>query len=139
MTEIAVLLAILVIAAAFAAIRIGTHLNRISKTRSLERNEARARRRGEEEAHLQSVGWTCGGCDASIGPDFDACWSCGTSRAGAPAKDFQPAVEFHPLCDECGHILIGAAKACPECGHKFDRADVDTPRALPRKVRRELQ
>ena len=32
--------------------------------------------------------WACPKCAEKVEPDFDVCWSCGTSRAGVEDPDF---------------------------------------------------
>jgi len=34
--------------------------------------------------------WTCPNCKIEVEPDFDVCWSCGTSRDGQVDPDFSP-------------------------------------------------
>src|SRR5262249_41943426 len=37
-----------------------------------------------------AVMWTCPKCKIEVEPDFDVCWSCGTSREGDEDPDFDP-------------------------------------------------
>src|SRR5262245_19284701 len=37
--------------------------------------------------------WTCGKCKAEVEDNFEACWSCGTSREGVENPDFVPEQE----------------------------------------------
>lgn len=48
--------------------------------------------------------WQCVKCREQIGDNFDACWSCGTSRDGVVPPD-EP--ETHPV-------------VCPRCRRKLD-------------------
>jgi hypothetical protein len=34
--------------------------------------------------------WICMSCSESVDEGFDACWKCGTSRAGVPDPGFRP-------------------------------------------------
>ncbi|HSV14575.1 MAG TPA: methyltransferase domain-containing protein [Tepidisphaeraceae bacterium] len=82
------------------------------------------------------VDWKCPSCRESNPANFDLCWNCGSDRAGVADPAFRPAIAFHPVCETCGYLLVGLSEnRCPECGHPFDPAKKDTPRALPAGVR----
>src|SRR5262249_37160688 len=37
--------------------------------------------------------WNCSKCGEKVEEDFEVCWSCGTTREGAPSPDFVPEQE----------------------------------------------
>jgi hypothetical protein len=37
--------------------------------------------------------WTCPKCKIEVEPDFDVCWSCGTSRDGTEDPEFDPELD----------------------------------------------
>jgi ubiquinone/menaquinone biosynthesis C-methylase UbiE len=80
--------------------------------------------------------WNCPSCREGNPANFDLCWNCGSDREGVADPAFEPAIAFHPVCEMCGYLLVGLSEnRCPECGHPFDPAKKDTPRALPARVR----
>lgn len=52
--------------------------------------------------------WTCPNCKIEVEPDFDVCWSCGTSRDGAVDPDFNP--EAEGIMDEEAYKVEVAAR-----------------------------
>jgi predicted nucleic-acid-binding Zn-ribbon protein len=55
--------------------------------------------------------WTCPKCGERLEGSFDACWSCGTTRAGVEIPDFVPEAVAADVggrdvdCLRCGHAL----------------------------------
>ena len=101
-------------------------LNRASREADEHQRAALA-----DEATRQQRSWTCPACAERVDEHLGVCWNCGADRAGAIDPSFEPAVSFHPQCESCGHILIGATDVrCPECGATFDPEKMDTPRQV---------
>ena len=72
--------------------------------------------------------WRCRQCREINDSGFEICWNCGATTDGTPDPEFVPAVEFDPVCRQCGYLLIGLPEQrCPECGSRFDPQARDTP------------
>lgn len=50
--------------------------------------------------------WTCSGCGATVEDQFDACWSCGTSRDGVPDPNFVRADDAGPIPDAPEPVVV---------------------------------
>jgi hypothetical protein len=67
--------------------------------------------------------WRCVTCGEAVEGQFDACWSCGTSRDGALAPDFEPAPGAR---EDSAHRDEGHEEAdpnpveCPRCRRPLD-------------------
>ena len=83
--------------------------------------------------------WRCRQCRETNDSSFEICWNCGATLDGTPDPDFVPAVEFDPVCRQCGYLLIGLPEErCPECGTRFDPQARDTPIEVPTQRRHPI-